>query len=77
MKPIVSRGFSFWCCAGIAVDLSYPEEVKVVQGTRTGLGTSQSYEDDANQRSDCQKIRRDDTRNATTFTHDGGLFRAI
>lgn len=50
---------------------TYPQEVKVVQGVRTGLGTAQGDYDKTYQGDDRKHIRREDPRNSSGLAHDG------
>lgn len=50
---------------------TYPNKVQVVQGAGAGLSTAQSDHDNTNQGGNGEDIRREDTRDASSFPHDG------
>lgn len=51
---------------------THPQEVKVGQIAVARFGAAQADNDDADQGGESEKIRREDTRDATGFAHGGG-----
>jgi hypothetical protein len=54
---------------------THPQEVEVGQIAVARFGAAQAHNDDADQGGESEDIRREDTRDATGFTHDGSGLR--
>ena len=48
---------------------TYPHEVQVIESAGAGFRTAQSHHDNADQGCDSEDVRRENTRDATGFTH--------
>lgn len=57
---------------GIEKEGTHPQEVEIGQVAVARFGATQTHDDDTDQGGESEDIRREDTRDATGFTHDGG-----
>jgi hypothetical protein len=51
---------------------THPQEVEIGQVAVARFGATQTHDDDTDQGGESKDIRREDTRDATGFTHGGG-----